>query len=103
MGFRYVLHDKRLPGKPDMVFPRLKKIVLVNGCFWHWHKGCRYARLPTSRTEFWQAKLQRNRERDFLNISLLQAAGWQVLTVWQCELKDLDKLAEKLYDFLNQE
>lgn len=102
MGFRYRLHDKRLPGKPDMVFPRMRKIVLVNGCFWHWHEGCRFARLPKSRTEFWAAKLARNRQRDAENLAQLEAAGWRVLTVWQCELKDLNELAERLYGFLDQ-
>ncbi len=100
MGYRYRLNDKRLPGKPDLVFPGRRKIVFVNGCFWHGHKKCRYARLPKSHVEFWRAKIARNRVRDRKNIATLARSGWAVLTVWQCELKSIDVLADKLYDFL---
>ncbi|MFI8611183.1 very short patch repair endonuclease [Pseudomonas sp. NPDC077649] len=103
MGYRYRLHPKHLPGSPDLVFPRRKKVIFVNGCFWHGHSGCQYGRLPKSRVEFWQTKIDRNRERDRENIASLEADGWQVLTVWQCELKDIEKLANRLNEFIQSE
>jgi DNA mismatch endonuclease (patch repair protein) len=103
MGFRYRLHDKRLPGRPDIVFRGRRKAIFVNGCFWHGHEGCRYGRLPKSRVEFWTDKISRNRERDRQNEESLREAGWRSLTVWQCELKNIDELAKRLYDFLEEE
>jgi len=103
MGYRYRLYDKRLSGKPDLVFPSRHKILFVNGCFWHGHEGCRYARLPKTRVDFWRAKVERNRTRDQENIASLQADGWKVLTVWQCELKDIEKLTDRLYDFIEND
>ncbi|MBU9292114.1 very short patch repair endonuclease [Burkholderia multivorans] len=103
MGYRYRLHDKRLPGRPDIVFSGRRKVIFVNGCFWHGHEGCRYGRLPKSRVEFWTEKICRNRERDRQNDERLLATGWRSLTVWQCELKSIDELAKKLYDFLEEE
>lgn len=100
MGYRYRLHSKHLPGCPDLVLPGRKKVIFVNGCFWHGHPGCRYGRLPKSRVEFWQAKIDRNRERDRENIASLEADGWRVLTVWQCEFREPEKLCEKLREFL---
>lgn len=100
MGFRYRLHDASLPGKPDLVFSGRRKVVFVNGCFWHGHKGCRYARLPKSRVAFWTEKIEGNRSRDRSNVALLKRSGWKVLTVWQCELKKMEKLESKIYDFL---
>ncbi len=100
MGYRYRLHDPRLPGKPDLVFAGRRKVIFVHGCFWHGHAGCRYARLPKTRVDFWADKVARNRARDGRNRRALRAAGWDVLTVWQCELKQTDKLARKLHDFL---
>lgn len=87
MGYRYRLHVPGLPGRPDLVFPRLKAVVFVHGCFWHRHHGCRKATVPATRTDFWLAKLTRNVERDRANLSLLKAAGWRVLVVWECQLK----------------
>lgn len=103
MGYRYRLHSKKLPGHPDLVFPGRKKAIFVNGCFWHGHPGCRYGRLPKSRVEYWQAKIERNQERDRENIALLEAGGWQVLTVWQCELKNIETLANRLNEFIESE
>lgn len=100
MGYRYRLHGKQLPGKPDLVFAGRRKVVFVNGCFWHGHEGCRYARLPKTRIVFWRAKRKMNRARDRANIALLEKSGWKVLTVWQCELKDPQALLSKLYDFI---
>ncbi len=103
MGYRYRLHGKNLPGTPDLVFPGRRKAVFVNGCFWHGHAGCRYGRLPKSRIAFWEAKIDRNRQRDSSNIAELQAAGWRVLTVWECELNEIEILMRRLNEFLQSE
>lgn len=95
MGFRFVLHDKRLPGKPDLVFPRYRAIILVNGCFWHMH-GCRLFKWPGSSIEFWRAKLERNRDRDIENLRSYKLRGWKVLIVWECALKGRNRLSESL-------
>jgi DNA mismatch endonuclease, patch repair protein len=87
-GLRYRLHDRRLPGSPDIVLPRFGTVVFVHGCFWHRHQGCRYATTPSSRTEFWSRKFTQNVWRDAGNISALQAAGWTVLTMWECQTRD---------------
>lgn len=89
-GFRYRLHDKWLPGKPDLVLPRFRVVIFVHGCFWHRHEGCKYATTPATRPEFWQAKFRENAERDQRNIDALLALGWRVAVVWECEIrKDL--------------
>lgn len=103
MGFRYRLHSKVLPGRPDIVFPGRRKVIFVNGCFWHGHESCRYGRLPRSHVEFWSDKIARNRERDSRNVELLHQQGWRTLTVWQCELRNFEEIAQKLYDFLDDE
>jgi DNA mismatch endonuclease, patch repair protein len=100
MGYRYRLHVASLPGKPDIVMAGRKMIVDVRGCFWHGHEGCRYGRLPKSREDFWEAKIKRNRERDRLNRARLEKAGWRVLVVWQCELKNPEALKTRLYEFI---
>lgn len=100
MGYRYRLHVKGLPGKPDIVMIGRKKIIDVRGCFWHGHSGCQYGRLPKSREDFWAAKIERNRERDAENLKLLEGDGWGVLVVWQCELKNLETLKAKLHEFI---
>lgn len=86
-GFRYRKNDKRYPGKPDIVLPKYKTVIFVNGCFWHKHEGCRYFVVPKSNTEFWMNKISRNVERDADNISKLSEMGWNVIVVWECELK----------------
>lgn len=86
-GFRYRKNDKRLPGKPDIVLPKYRTVIFVNGCFWHKHEGCRYFVVPKTNTEFWMNKINRNVERDKENISKLESDGWKVITVWECELK----------------
>ncbi|MNV10720.1 Very short patch repair protein [compost metagenome] len=103
MDYRYRLHAKNLPGQPDLVFPGRKKVIFVNGCFWHGHTDCRYGRLPKSRVEYWQAKIEQNQARDRENTTLLEADGWQVLTVWQCELKNIETLANRLNEFIESE
>lgn len=103
MGYRYRLHDKRLPGRPDLVFSSRRKVIFVNGCFWHGHEGCRYAGLPKTRVDYWREKIEKNQIRDREKIALLEADGWKVLTVWQCELKNTEKLANNLYDFIEHD
>jgi DNA mismatch endonuclease, patch repair protein len=103
LGYRYRLHDKRLPGKPDLVFWGRRRVIFVNGCFWHGHQGCRYATIPKTRVDFWQAKIEKNHARDQRNIEALEASGWRVLTIWQCELKTIDILTDKLYGFIEHD
>lgn len=86
-GFRYRKNDKRLPGKPDIVLPKYKAVVFVNGCFWHKHEGCKYFVWPKSNTEFWKDKLERTVERDKEKIDGLIAIGWHVFVIWECQLK----------------
>ena len=86
-GFRYRLHVKDLPGKPDIVLPKYKTAIFVNGCFWHGHKGCKDFVIPKSNTSFWLEKIGKNKNRDEQNITALISAGWKVITIWECELK----------------
>ena len=86
-GFRYRKNDARLPGKPDIVLPKYKTIILVNGCFWHKHEGCKYFVWPNNNAEFWKEKLEKNAERDLLVQQKLRSLGWRVIVVWECELK----------------
>ncbi|MBA5639791.1 DNA mismatch endonuclease Vsr [Duganella sp. LX20W] len=86
-GYRYRLHVRKLPGTPDLVFPARKKVIFVHGCFWHMHAGCEFARIPKTRVEFWTTKLMANKARDDKNLAALRAAGWDVLTIWECELR----------------
>lgn len=85
-GFRYRLNSKKLPGKPDIVLPKYRTVVFVNGCFWHGH-SCKYAKLPATNTAFWEQKILSNKERDERVISELEKQGWHVIVVWQCQLK----------------
>lgn len=86
-GFRFRLHAKRLPGSPDIVLPKYRTVIFIHGCFWHRHPGCRNATMPSTRQEFWREKLDGNVSRDLRNQGALEAAGWTVLTIWECELK----------------
>ena len=88
MGLRYRLHRKDLPGKPDLVFPRYRLTVFVHGCFWHRHPGCARTSTPATRVDFWQTKFDANTARDARQQAALQAAGWRVLVLWECGLKD---------------
>lgn len=102
LGFRFRLHRKDLPGSPDLVFPSRRKVVLVHGCFWHGHSCSRGARQPKANSDYWQAKIVRNVDRDVRNTSALNQAGWEVLIVWECDtLKGKrEKLAAELKEFL---
>jgi DNA mismatch endonuclease (patch repair protein) len=86
-GFRYRVNDKHLPGKPDIVLPKYKTVIFLHGCFWHRHEGCKYAYTPKTNTEFWVDKITSNKERDKINMQKLTALGWNVLTVWECEIR----------------
>lgn len=99
MTYRFRLYRRDLPGTPDIVFPSRKKAIFVNGCFWHAH-GCCIGRPPKSRPEFWGPKLARNRSRDKKNKSELRAMGWTVLTIWQCQTRNPDRLSTRLVSFL---
>lgn len=87
MGYRFRLHRKDLPGRPDIVLPGRRIAILVHGCFWHGHHGCRYAKTPSTRTEFWITKLESNRLRDTCDLNALRTAGWRTLVVWECFLR----------------
>lgn len=87
-GFRFRLHGRELPGRPDIVLPKYRAVVFVHGCFWHQHPGCRFAYSPKSNQSFWSAKLQGNVERDATTGANLRALGWRVLTLWECEVND---------------
>ncbi len=106
-GFRYRLHDRRLPGKPDMVFPKYRAVLFIHGCFWHGH-DCHLFRLPSTRPEFWKSKIEGNVVRDCAATEQLQTAGWRVGTVWECALKGREKLefaavAGQLADWLRSD
>jgi DNA mismatch endonuclease (patch repair protein) len=100
MGYRYRKNRKELPGTPDIVFPSRRKIVLVHGCFWHQHSGCKLAKSPNTRIEYWQPKLRGNVERDTVVRQALEEAGWQVLVIWECETNSLEYVETKLRQFL---
>lgn len=99
LGYRFVLHRAGLPGTPDIVFPRRRALIFVHGCFWHGH-DCKRGRLPKSRQDYWEPKLLANRERDQRKEAALVAAGWRVMTVWQCELDERESLTHRLVEFL---
>lgn len=101
MGHRFRLHRKDLPGSPDLVFPALRKIVFVHGCYWHGHE-CRLGRLPKSNVSFWAEKIEKNQARDTRNVTELEISGWSVLVVWQCQIKDSEGLAKLLTSFLGR-
>lgn len=100
LGFRYRLNRKDLPGKPDLVFAKLHKVVFVHGCFWHGHDCKAGAKRPKTNIDYWDKKLRRNRERDLLHYQQLSDLGWCYLVVWECELKDISALEAKLLAFL---
>lgn len=100
-GFRYRLHRKDLPGTPDIVLPRYRAVILVHGCFWHMHEGCKFSTIPSSNSEFWHEKLAKNRERDRRQLDALNSLGWRVLVVWECETRS-SELRESLQLKLTQ-
>lgn len=100
MGYRYRLHRRGLPGKPDIVFPAKRKAVFVHGCFWHGHVACRRANVPKTRAGYWSSKLEANRERDRRAVEQLLGMGWQSITVWECEMSNPEAVAARIAAFL---
>lgn len=100
LGYRYRLHVRKLPGCPDLVFRKKKKVIFVHGCFWHAH-GCKKGLPPKSNLDYWLPKLEENKHRDSRNISELKALGWKVMVIWQCELKDVELTKQRLISFLS--
>lgn len=105
LGYRYRLNQTNLPGKPDLVFRLRHKVIFVHGCFWHRHPSseCKLARLPKSRLDFWAPKLEGNRERDIRNQALLESSGWRYLVIWECELRDTERLKGRINEFLKED
>jgi DNA mismatch endonuclease (patch repair protein) len=101
LGYRYRLHARDLPGHPDLVFRKLRKVIFIHGCFWHRHGACALARLPKSRLEFWVPKLEGNKRRDQRNKRALAKQGWKVLTIWECQLKSTGRLETRIRRFLD--
>lgn len=102
MGYRYRLRSRNLPGKPDIVLTRHNKVIFVNGCFWHGHVNCKRSKKPSSNVEFWEKKINGNVKRDDNNLQELKKLGWQSLVIWQCEIKDNEKLYKRLENFLTK-
>lgn len=100
LGYRFRLHRKDLPGKPDITLPKYKKVIFVHGCFWHGHEECSRSKRPSTNEDFWREKLDKNIERDKETVIALKELGWDILTVWSCEVKDTNKLKIKLLSFL---
>ena len=100
LGYRFRLHRKDLPGKPDLVFPGRRKVIFVHVCFWHGHECARGSRQPKQNAEYWRNKIARNVERDADNLQALERLGWQTQVIWECEMKDRDALADRLRAFL---
>ncbi|MDQ3812453.1 MAG: very short patch repair endonuclease [Armatimonadota bacterium] len=100
LGYRYRLHSKQLPGKPDLVFSKRRKAIFVHGCFWHQHPGCKTCHIPKSRQEYWAPKLSRNVNRDRENQRKLREMGWNILVIWECQLKNRQNLIGQIKAFL---
>ena len=103
LGYRFRLHPKDLPGKPDIVLPKYQTVIFVHGCYWHRHKKCRYAYTPKTRIDFWKKKFEENVKRDTLTRKRLRELGWRIIIVWECQIRDLEALAKRLSTQLIQE
>ena len=103
MGFRYRLHNKNLPGKPDLTFNKKKKVILMHGCFWHRHKGCKNARRPKTNIHYWDKKFKVTKIRDSENQAKLKNLGWDYLIIWECQLRDLESTKKLVKQFLENE
>ena len=102
-GYRFRLHLKGLPGKPDIVLKKYNTVILVNGCFWHQHKSCKRANIPKSNKEYWIPKIERNKKRDKRNIKEIKSLGWRVMVLWECEIKKSpQKIVNKVIKFLGK-
>lgn len=96
MGYRFRLHVRNLPGRPDIVLPRHRKVIFLHGCFWHGHKGCRKSGRPKSNVTYWNMKIERNMQRDSAAVKSLRMLGWNVLVIWQCQLRDMERLRKRI-------
>ena len=103
LGFRFRLHRKDLPGRPDIVFPRHQAVIVVHGCFWHRHPGCKHASSPKTRVRYWQNKFEDNVVRDKRNETALRDLGWKVMLIWECETKDHEAVAARIESFLRRD
>lgn len=101
LGYRYRLHVRCLPGSPDLVFPRHRKVIFVHGCFWHRHAGCSRTTFPNTRSDYWNAKFSANIARDVAQATALRGLGWSILTIWECETRDLPALEQTISRFLS--
>ncbi len=104
-GLRFRIQVKKLPGRPDIVLPKYRTVIFVNGCFWHGHEGCRYFRMPGSNVEFWERKISHNKARDISNDTVLRLMGWRVIRVWECDLRTVasrQEFLERLYDTITR-
>src|ERR1700753_3359535 len=101
-GFRYRLHVKDLPGKPDIVFPKYKTVIFIHGCFWHGHEGCKYFVVPKTKTEWWLNKINGNKQRDIAAEKLLTSLGWKVLNIWECEIKNQELFSARMIVVLKE-
>lgn len=102
LGYRFRLHKKDLPGRPDIVLPKYKTVIFVHGCFWHRHEGCRFAYNPKSRMDFWRKKFEENQRRDKKNSAQLKELGWKVAVIWECETQNSKKLNLTLIEILGE-
>lgn len=100
-GLRYRLHDKKLPGSPDIVLKKYKTVIFIDGCFWHGHEGCKYFKMPKSNEFFWEQKIRRNKARDIANDYVLETEGWNVIRIWECEIKKVAGREERLESLYN--
>src|SRR6266516_3889707 len=103
LGFRYRLHENKLPGRPDIVFRKRKKLIFLHGCFWHQHQGCKDGRIPNSRQKYWRPKLLGNKARDVRNRLRLRRLGWRSLVIWECELPSPKEVQRKVLRFLERD
>jgi len=101
-GYRFRLHRKDLPGNPDIVLPKHKTVIFVHGCYWHRHGGCRFAYTPKSRVEFWTKKFKENVKRDRKNLAALEGLGWKISVIWECELRNIYFLKEKIINLFSE-
>jgi DNA mismatch endonuclease Vsr len=100
LGYRFRLQWKAAPGRPDVAFPKRRKVIFVHGCFWHQHEGCRLAHVPATRRDFWEAKFQRNRARDTRDLARCAEQGWHSLVIWECQVRDAALLEQQVCAFL---
>lgn len=101
LGYRYRLHSKKLPGKPDLTFTGKKKVIFVHGCFWHYHEDCKIAHLPKSNLDIWKPKLEGNKCRDLRNQKELLELGWEFIVIWECELNNIEMISKRIRMFLS--